>query len=44
MELILAAVISVVTGIISLLWVKGIDNMKKNYPDYKGEDFLNEEK
>lgn len=23
------------------LWVKGIDNMKDNYPDYKGEDFLN---
>lgn len=26
---------------ISWLWVRGIDNMKKNYPDYKGEDFLN---
>jgi hypothetical protein len=25
---------------ISLLWVRGIDNMKKNHPDYKGEDFL----
>jgi hypothetical protein len=25
---------------ISLLWVQGIDNMKKNHPDYKGEDFL----
>ena len=23
------------------LWVNGIDNMKDNYPDYKGEDFLN---
>ena len=23
------------------LWVKGIDHMKDNYPDYKGEDFLN---
>jgi hypothetical protein len=21
--------------------VRGIDNMKKNHPDYKGEDFLN---
>jgi len=30
----------VITGIISYLWVKGIDNMKKNYPDYKGDDFL----
>jgi hypothetical protein len=23
------------------IWVKGIDNMKDNYPDYKGEDFFN---
>jgi len=23
------------------LWVGGIDYMKKNHPDYKGEDFLN---
>jgi hypothetical protein len=22
------------------LWVSGIDYMKENYPDYKGEDFL----
>jgi len=26
--------------LISWIWVKGIDNMKKNHPDYKGEDFL----
>ena len=25
---------------ISWLWVSGIDNMKKNHPDYKGDDFL----
>lgn len=25
---------------IAILWVRGIDNMKKNHPDYKGEDFL----
>jgi hypothetical protein len=24
--------------------IKGIDYMKKNYPDYKGEDFLNWDK
>jgi hypothetical protein len=30
----------VISGIISYLWVKGIDNMKKNHPDYKGDDFL----
>lgn len=23
------------------LWVKGIDHMHKNHPDYKGDDFLN---
>ena len=23
------------------LWISGIDQMKDNYPDYKGEDFLN---
>ena len=29
-----------VVAVISWLWVVGIDNMKKNHPDYKGEDFL----
>jgi predicted outer membrane lipoprotein len=38
--LILAAAISVIVGIISFLWVEGIDNMKQNHPDYKGKDFL----
>jgi hypothetical protein len=31
----------VLAAIISFFWVRGIDNMKENYPDYKGEDFLN---
>jgi hypothetical protein len=30
--------------IISFLWVRGIDNMKKKHPDYKGNDFLNWDK
>jgi hypothetical protein len=30
-----------VSTIIAYFWVRGIDNMKKNHPDYKGEDFLN---
>jgi len=38
--LIIAAIVSVVAGVISFLWVSGIDNMKKNHPDYKGKDFL----
>jgi hypothetical protein len=24
-------------------WVRGIDYMQKNHPDYKGEDFLGED-
>lgn len=30
--------------LISWAWVSGIDNMKKNHPDYEGEDFLNWDK
>jgi hypothetical protein len=29
-----------VVAIISYFWVRGIDHMKENHPDYKGEDFL----
>jgi hypothetical protein len=28
-------------SLLSWAWVRGIDNMKENHPDYKGEDFLN---
>jgi len=31
----------VVVAIISYSWVRGIDYMKENHPDYKGEDWLN---
>ena len=31
----------IVIGIISWRWVVGIDYMKNNHPNYKGEDFLN---
>ncbi len=30
-----------VVAIISYFWVRGIDYMKENHPDYNGEDFLN---
>jgi hypothetical protein len=33
-------VMFIVTAIISWSWVRGIDYMKENHPDYKGEDFL----
>lgn len=29
--------------IIAYKWVEGIDYMKENYPDYKGEDLFGEE-
>jgi len=29
-----------VAAIISYLWVRGIDFMKENHSDYKGDDFL----
>ena len=34
-------IIGVLVLLVSYAWVKGISNMKKNHPDYKGEDFLN---
>ena len=30
----------IVTVIISILWVRNIDKMMTEHPDYKGEDFL----
>jgi len=33
----------IVLVIISVLWAEGIDYMKENHPDYKGEDFFGEE-
>ena len=32
----------IVVGIISYLWVRGIDYMKENHPDYKGGDLFGE--
>ena len=32
----------VIATIISIIWVRGIDNMKQN-PDYKGYDLFDEE-
>ena len=41
--LVVIIVLSVLLMLLSYVWVKGIDNMNENYPDYKGEDFFNEE-
>jgi hypothetical protein len=37
-------VMFIATALISWMWVNGIDKMKNEHPDYKGDDFLNEEK
>jgi hypothetical protein len=33
----------VVASYVSFLWIQGIDTMNTLYPDYKGEDFLDED-
>ena len=32
-----------VAVIVSILWVRGIDYMKENHPNYKGEDLFDED-
>jgi len=40
-----AIIISLIFALlIAIPWVRGIDFMKKNHPDYKGGDFLNWDK
>jgi len=42
--MIVSAIISfVLATIIAIAMVRGIDYMKKNHPDYKGEDLFDEE-
>ncbi len=42
-ETILTIVCGIAFSLVIFLWVEGIDYMKKNHPDYKGEDLFNEE-
>lgn len=28
--------------LVAIAWTQGIDHMERNHPDYKGEDFLDE--
>ena len=37
-------VVSIVSIIVGILWVNGIDYMDKNHSDYKGEDLFDEDK
>lgn len=44
MNLVVAiGIIYLITLIIAILWVYGIDYMHKNHPDYKGEDLFDED-
>jgi hypothetical protein len=43
-EILIAIFFLLITPIvISLLWVRGIDYMHKNHPDYKGHDLFDED-
>ena len=41
---IVIGIVVVISALIAWRWVKGIDYMHKNHPNYKGEDFLDENK
>ena len=43
MILSLVLILSIAT-VISILWLRGIDNAQKNYPEYKGEDLFDDKK
>ena len=32
----------ILSAIVATLWVRGIDYMKENHPDYKGDDLFGE--
>lgn len=42
-ETIFTIVFGLAFSAVIILWVEGIDYMKKNHPDYKGEDLFNED-
>jgi hypothetical protein len=39
----IVGIILVIVVPIAILWVRGIDYMQKNHPDYKGEDLFGED-
>ena len=41
--IILIALTALLLGSLIWIWIGGIDHMAKNHPNYKGEDFFNEE-
>jgi hypothetical protein len=40
---IIALIFSLILIIVSLVWVDGIDYMKENHPDYRGEDLFDDD-
>ena len=36
-------IVALAVIVTAVLWVNGIDSMKNNHPDYKGEDLFNKE-
>jgi hypothetical protein len=41
--LIVSLIVAFAVLITVLMWVQGIDYMKENYPDYRGEDLFGED-
>jgi hypothetical protein len=33
----------ILAATVAIFWVRGIDYMKENHPDYKGKDFLGDD-
>jgi hypothetical protein len=33
----------ILAAMVAIFWMRGIDYMKENHPDYKGEDFLGDD-
>jgi hypothetical protein len=33
----------ILAAMVAIFWIRGIDYMKENHPDYKGEDFLGDD-
>jgi len=33
----------ILAAMVAIFWIHGIDYMKENHPDYKGEDFLGDD-
>jgi hypothetical protein len=42
-ETILTIVFGIAFSAVIILWVEGIDYMKKNHPNYKGKDLFDED-